>query len=210
MSTPPPPSAIPVIEGEENPILIKLPTDIFTLDWWKCYLDSCSTYHTLFIEEFLSDVHKGDTTINGSCNACTVSTNTKGWYGDFQVWLNKKGIANLLSSPMLEESGYIVLTRTKSDWVVTTPKGMKIVFKRDKGICNRMPYIDLRENMEGFTMIEIIRKQFAGDTKREIERAHLARTVQRRVGHPPDERFKEIVSLGENGLQNCPVTVADI
>ena len=32
VSTPPPPSAIPVIEGEENSILIKLPTDRFTLD----------------------------------------------------------------------------------------------------------------------------------------------------------------------------------
>ena len=76
MSTPPPPSDIPVIEVEENPILIKLPTDRFTLDWWKCYLDSCATYHTFFIEEFLADVNKGDTTMNGSCNAGTVSTNT--------------------------------------------------------------------------------------------------------------------------------------
>ena len=47
-------------------------------------------------------------------------------------------------------------------------------------------------------------------TNRDIERAYLARTVQRRVGHPPDERFKKIVSLGENGLQKCPLTMADI
>ena len=64
-----------------------------------------------------------------------------------------------------------------------------------------MPYIDLRENMEGFAMIDTIRKQFAGNTNREIDRAYLARTVQRRVGHPPDERFKEILIIGENGLQ---------
>ena len=49
-----------------------------------------------------------------------------------------------------------------------------------------MPYIDLLESMEGFTMVETIRKQFAGATNREIERAYLARTVQRIVGHPPD------------------------
>ena len=139
-----------------------------------------------------------------------MSTNTKGWYRDFQVWLNKKGIANLLSIPMLEEAGYIVSTHTKSDWVVTTPKGKNIVFKRDTGICNQMPYIALHKNMEGFDMIEIIRKQFAGATNRDIEKAYLARTVKRRVGNPPDERFKEIVSLGENGLQKCPVTVAEI
>ena len=128
----------------------------------------------------------------------------------FLVLVKKKGIENLLSIPMLEEAGYIVSTHTKSDWVVTTPKGTKIVFKRDRGICNLMPYIDLRENMEGFAMIETIRKQFSGATNREIERDYLACTVQRRVGHPPDERFQEIASLGENGLQNYPVTVADI
>ena len=128
--------AVPVNEGGENPILIELPTDRFTLDWWKCYLDSCATYHTFFIEEFLADVHKGDTTMNGSCNAGTVSTSNKGWYGDFQVWLNKKGILNLLSIPILEEAGYIVSTHTKSDWVVTAPKGKKIIFKRDTGVCN--------------------------------------------------------------------------
>ena len=27
---------------------------------------------------------------------------------------------------------------------------------------------------------------------------------------PPGERFKEIVSLGENGLRNCPITVSDV
>ena len=156
--TPPPTSAVLVNEGGKNPILIELLTDRFTLDWWKCYLDSCATYHTFFIKEFPAGVHKGETTINGSCNAGTVSTNTKGWYGDFQIWLNKKGIANLLSIPMLEEEGYIVSTHTKSDWVVTTPKEKKIVFKRDTGICNQMPYIDLRKNMEGFTMVETIRK----------------------------------------------------
>ena len=59
-------------------------------------------------------------------------------------------------------------------------------------------------------MIETITKQFAGATNREIEKAYLACTVKRRVGNPPDERFKEIVSLVENGLQKFPVTVADI
>ena len=84
VSTPPPPIAVPVIEGEENPILIKIPNDRFTLDWWKCYLDSCATYHTFFIDEFLANVHKGETTMNVSCNSGTVSTNTKGWYVIFR------------------------------------------------------------------------------------------------------------------------------
>ena len=111
---------------------------------------------------------------------------------------------------MLEAAGYLVSTHTHGVWVVTSPKGEKIIFKRDTGVCNRMPYIDLRDNQEGFSMIEMVCNNFDGATKMEIEKAYLAHTVQRRIGHPPDERFKEIVSLGENGLQNCPITVSDV
>ena len=27
-----------------------------TLDWWKCYLDSCASYHTFFVREFLKNI----------------------------------------------------------------------------------------------------------------------------------------------------------
>ena len=111
---------------------------------------------------------------------------------------------------MLEATGYLVSTHTHGNWVVTSPNGKKIVFKRDIGVCNRMPYIDLRDNQEGIAMIETVCKKFAGATKREIEKAYIVRTVQRTIGHPPDERFKEIVSLGENGLCDCPVTASDV
>ena len=74
------------------------------------------------------------TAVNGSCNAGTVTTNTRGWYGKFEVWLNERGISNLLSIPMLEDAGYIVSTDTFGDWVVTNQKGKKIVFKRDTGV----------------------------------------------------------------------------
>ena len=114
--------------GGEKPILAKLSTDRFTLDEWKCYLDICATYHTFFVREFLDRVHSGKISMNSICNARTVITNTKGWYGKFKVWMNERGIANLLSILMLEDAGYIVYTHTKGDWVVTTPKGKKIVF----------------------------------------------------------------------------------
>ena len=77
------------------------------------------------------------------------------------------GIANLLSIPMLENTGYIVYTHTKKDWVVITPKGKTITFNRDSGVCQGMPYIDLRDNNDRICMIETVRKNFAGFTKRE-------------------------------------------
>ena len=79
------------------------------------------------------------------CNAGTTSTSRQRSYGQSRVWLNEQGIADLLSVPMLEESGYIVSSHTKKEWEVTNPEGVIITFKRDTGICKGMPYIDLRE-----------------------------------------------------------------
>ena len=104
-------------------------------------------------------------------------------------------MANLLSVPMLEEDGYTISTHTKGDWIVTSPKGTKIIFKRDTGVCRGMPYIDLREHQAGISMIKTVRKNFEGVTKTQLNKAITARVLQRRIGHPPEERYKEIVSL---------------
>ena len=76
------------------------------------------------------------------------------------------GVVNLLLISMLENSGYIVFTHTKKYWVVLTPKVKTITFKRDSGVCQGMTYIDLQDNKEGICMIETVRKNFAGFTKR--------------------------------------------
>ena len=117
-----------------------------TLDRWKCYLDSCALYHTFFVREFLKNIKEDGSTMDGNCNAGSVLLKEKGWYKNFQVWLNDRGTVNLLSIPMLEETGYKVSTHTDGDWKVTTLRGKVIVFNRDIGIYNRMPYIDLREH----------------------------------------------------------------
>ena len=71
-----------------------------------------------------------------------------------------------------------------------------------------MPYIDLREHHEGVIMIEIVRKNFEGYTKRQVKNAILAHEAQAMVAHPPNEKFKQMVS-NEN-LRNCSVKVEDI
>ena len=132
--------------------------------------------------------------MTGRCNAGTMVTKMKGTYGDFQVWLNKKDITNLISIPMLEASGYIVSTHTHSGWVVTTPEGKDITFKRDRGVCTGMPYINLCEQKEGLVIIETVRKNMGVHTPEHIKGDHLARVAQGCVGHPPDGVLKQMVS----------------
>ena len=95
-----------------------------------------------FVREFLKNIEEDGTMMDGNCNAWSVLPKKKGWYKNFQVWLNEQGIVNLLSIPMLEEAGYEVTTHTDDEWKVITPWGEVIVFARDTGMCNRMPYID--------------------------------------------------------------------
>ena len=59
-------------------------------------------------------------------------------------------------------------THTDNDWKDITPQGEVIVFVRDTGMCDRMPYIDLRE--EGLVMLETVEKNIEMFTKKEIER----------------------------------------
>ena len=71
-----------------------------------------------------------------------------------------------------------------------------------------MPYIDLREHAEGLVMLETVEKNMEMFTKKEIERAQLARVVQRRCAHPTDEHMKQIIS--QRSLKNIPVRTSDV
>ena len=132
----------------------------------------------------------------------------KGKYGDFQVWVNKKGIVELISIPMLEASGYIVSTHTHADWVVTTPEGKYTTFTRDKGVCTGMPYIDLREQKEGLVMIETAYKNTGGNSTEQIKGAQLARVAQGCAGHPPDGVLKKTVR--DDIPKNMPIGLDNV
>ena len=104
------------------------------------------------------------------------------------------GVAYLLSIPQLERDGYEIDYNTKRNWVVTTPSGELIVFKHDTGVCAGMPYIDMRKHHEGFAMIEMVRKNFKGFTRKQVKDAILARDEQTMLAYPPDQKFKQMVS----------------
>ena len=42
---------------------------------YKLYLDSCVTYHTTFVDWYLSNIHKVDIGLKGHCNAGVTISN---------------------------------------------------------------------------------------------------------------------------------------
>ena len=79
-----------------------------TLPWWALFLDSCATYHSMFATKFLTKVHEASDHLKGHCNAGVLVCEKQGYYGPFKMWLNPKGIADLLSIPQLEADGFKV------------------------------------------------------------------------------------------------------
>ena len=180
-----------------------------TLMAHKLYLDSCATYHTMFDTFWLDNVRKVGDIMTGHCNAGVTVSDTKGLLWNlFEVWVNESGVANLLSIPQLEKDGFRIKYDTHGDWEVYSPDGVLIVFDRDTGLCEGMPFTDLRKHKGGFALIETVRKNFEGYTKKQIEKAILAREVQAMTGHYPDKKFKRMVS--SKSVKNCPVSVNDV
>ena len=107
-----------------------------TLPWWALFLDSCATYHSMFATKFLTEVHDAPVHLKGHCYAGVLVCEKQGYYGPFKMWLNPKGIANLLSIPQLEADGFKVDYAAGEEWTVKTPKGECIKFKRGSGLFN--------------------------------------------------------------------------
>ena len=115
----------------------------------------------------------------------------------------RNGIANLMSLPQLEADGFRITYDTKTDWVIHCPDGTKLTLERDTGVCQGFPYLDMRKHKEHVAMLQTVRDNMEGFTKREVRDAILARRTQAMVGHPSDSDFAEMVS--RTVLDDCPV-----
>eukprot|EP00804_Cyclotella_cryptica_P007870 CCRYP_001432-RA/>CCRYP_001432-RA protein AED:0.43 eAED:0.43 QI:0/0/0/1/1/1/2/0/246 len=65
------------------------------------------------------------------------------------------------------------------------------------------------ESKHGMDMVQTLRKNFKGFTKRQVEDAKQARDVQAMMAHPSNSAMRHMVSQ-TNAVTSCPVTVSDI
>ena len=146
--------------------------------------------------------------LKANCHARITTTNIKGCWNEWTMWLNHQGFAKIASIPWLEDHGYKIDYHSDREWVVFTPDGKEIIFKQETGKCNHTSYIEMHQHMKAFAMVKTVHKNFEGYTKKEVEKATYAHQAQAIMGHPTDEKFKQLVSL--NVINKCPVTMWDI
>eukprot|EP00804_Cyclotella_cryptica_P004287 CCRYP_013486-RA/>CCRYP_013486-RA protein AED:0.93 eAED:0.93 QI:0/0/0/0.5/0/0/2/0/352 len=158
-----------------------------TCDRNKAYLDTCCTNHTCFASEHLKDIHITGVVLKQHCNAGTNMTAKAGFWRNIKFWLNKNGIANLISAPQLESDGYKLEYKSGMGWLAHGPDGKTIMFKRDSGLCGGMPFIDLTEETskfivesesllgkDGMATVQTVRENFKGYTRVEVRKAKQA------------------------------------
>jgi len=162
------------------------------------------------------------TGIKINCNASSVYTKQMGNYGRMKVWYIPDGITNIISMHELEKLYRIMYDSWEGYYIVHTAQGQVHFHKDEQGL----PYIDLEQSgrmaaimlmqnasqqstePEGVALVQTVRENYEGYTKREVLRAKEARRAQAMIGNPSEGDFKGMVS--SNMIKNCSITPSDI
>jgi hypothetical protein len=143
-------------------------------------------------------------------NAGAVTTSHKGTYRRLQVWYLPKGIANIISMHELEKTYCITYDRWDRYCAVHTPRGEVLFYKDKQGLL----YIDLEgsdqdvammlvqehigmskfDEAKGMSLIQTVRGNHKGYTKKEVLQAQEACRAQAMLGNPNEKDFKGMVS----------------
>ena len=156
----------------------------------------------------LGNVHPVSTVLQVNFNAGVSTSDEKGFFGLCDLWLNEQVIANLLSITQLEKDGYGIDHNTNRDLVVTTPEEKTLLSKKDVGMCEEIPYLDICGNHDAFVMIQTVRKKFGMFKAKQLEKAIELRDMQARMSHPTNDNFKLLVRI--KSLDTCSVVASDI
>ena len=94
-------SSIPA--AYKTPTRKRAPARRITTNPNRLYLNSAATYHSIFCLRYMKNVRDAGRNLQGNCNAGVKTCTKVGDLGVFKMWINKKGIANLLSIPQVSE-----------------------------------------------------------------------------------------------------------
>ncbi len=153
------------------------------------YLDTCATFCQVVKDEFLTNVQPADTGLMAHCNAGTIFMDKSRYLGKMKVWHNALGLANILSFHELEQH-YDISYGTKTtgrNFIVHTESGDVTFCRNEMGL----PYIDLTKVRKGLSLINTVRENYEGYTKKEVIQAIGARKALAKVGHHTEREFTE-------------------
>ena len=175
---------------------------------WVLLLDNQATVDIVCNRALLANVWTSDSWMTIQGNGGELKTNQQGWLPGFgTVWYHKKAITNLICFKNVLEKGLRITHEIDpvSTFIVHKQDGTMAEFRMHE--CG-LHYLDFMPTAKNYTMVETVKANESGYSKKQLEGAKKAREFQSIVGHPSTADLKVIVKT--NQIANCPVTVDDI
>jgi hypothetical protein len=179
------------------------------------YLDTCTTNDQMVNPAYLTDIQAAEVPLRLHTNAGTSVSKQQGYLGSQKFWLDCGGIANVISLKSLEEKYRVSYDSTIEGgaFVVHTDRG-DITFNRCPD--TSFPFIDLDDvtgGDMGATLVQTVRENYEGFTKREVLKAREMRELQGRLGHLNESEVKQLIKekdqVSNALLKNSPLTLDD-
>ena len=179
-------------------------------------LDNGSTLSLFCNPELVKDIRQSNTTLKMHTNAGSKESNQQATVPGFgNVWFHEEAIANIFGFGDLASKYRITYDSEKEDAFLVHMKHKTVKFTRTpEGLYQfTVPQSykeELKMNQEekSNNMIQTVEENKIVYTKRQMERAKVARKLYHIVGSPTLEAFKAM--LKSNIIKNCPVTAADV
>jgi hypothetical protein len=170
-------------------------------------VDSQSTIDLICNKELVTDIFKSNKSMRLKSNGGTMNVRQQAKIKGYErkVWYSTEAITNILSL-----SNVIKQYRVTYD----SHEQMFIVHRQSHGIPNMefrmhhsgLHFYDPRDTE--FAFINTVSRNMEGFTKRQIQRAEVARTLYATLSYPSWKDFAWIIR--SNQIKDCPVTVADV
>ncbi len=182
-------------------------------------IDSQSITNLFSIPEHINNVHPAAHPINVRCNKGVMTTSTVADFGSNEVYLNKDGIANVLSLFLLSKTHHITYDSHDHGGVFKVHTSGGLV--KFKPTSHGLHALDLHDNPnvahllvhstypdKDHLHVTTVRENYKGFTPKQIKRAHEARHLMLMTGVPSERAFLSMVHL--NQLRDCPIMHDDI
>ena len=181
-------------------------------------LDSQSTVHLFSQPDHVHNIRPAATPIRVHCNKGTLETNQEADFGDTPVYFDSRGIANVLSLYQLGQKFKVTYDSTDRGGVfkVHTTAGVLEFSPTVKGLhalnlreCPEAAFLLVNDaDLKYHSPVQTIRGNYEGFTKKQVQRATLARRLMGMIGAPTERDYQDMVR--QNLLQDCPITPSDI